>query len=84
MVWGYNHQENCYFTIPYRFIKVHFPGTGDMFSAVLVGELLKGKDLVSAVRYSMDVLEKLIFLEQDEIEKNKGIRIEKYLDVLNG
>ena len=84
VVWGYNHKEDRYFTIPYRFIKVHFPGTGDMFSAVLVGELLKGRDLYSAVQYSMDVLEKLIFLEQDEIEKNKGIRIEKYLDVLNG
>lgn len=84
VVWGYNHKEDAYFTIPYRFIKVHFPGTGDMFSAVLVGELLKGTDLYSAVKYSMDVLEKLIFLEQDECEKNKGIRIEKYLDVLNG
>ncbi len=83
VVWGYNHQTDEYFTIPYRFIKVHFPGTGDMFSAVLVGELLAGRDLNSAVKYSMDVLEKLIFLEQDEIEKNKGIRIEKYLDVLS-
>lgn len=83
VVWGYNHKTEEYFTIPYRFIKVHFPGTGDIFSAVLVGELLAGKDLHSAVKYSMDVLEKLIFLEQDEIEKNKGIRIEKYLDVLS-
>lgn len=28
------------------------------------------------------LVERLIFLEQDEIEKNKGIRIEKYLSVL--
>ena len=26
--------------------------------------------------------ERLIFLEQDEIEKNKGIRIEKFLSLL--
>ena len=31
----------------------------------------------------MDVLEKLIFLERDELDKKKGIRIEKFLDVLN-
>jgi len=31
----------------------------------------------------MTVLEQLIFLERDEIEKNKGIRIERFLDVLN-
>ena len=83
VVWGYNHKNGAYFTIPYEFIKVHFPGTGDMFSAVLVGELLNGKPLESAVRRAMDVLETLILLERDENEKNKGIRIEKYLSVLN-
>lgn len=83
VVWGYNHKAGEYFTIPYRFIKAHFPGTGDMFSAVLVGELLDGKELIPAVRRSMDVLEKLIFLERDEVEKNKGIRIERFLGVLN-
>ncbi|MBQ3134522.1 MAG: pyridoxamine kinase [Oscillospiraceae bacterium] len=83
VVWGYDHQTNEYFTIPYRLIRVHFPGTGDMFSAVLVGELLRGTSLQAAVKRAMDVLEKLVFLEKDELEKNKGIRIEKFLDVLN-
>lgn len=82
VVWGYDHAKAEYFTIPYRFIQVHFPGTGDMFSAVLVGELLNGKPLQPAVRYAMDMLERLIFLERDEIEKNKGIRVERYLSVL--
>ena len=83
VVWGYSHKNQTYFTLPYRFITVHFPGTGDMFSAVLVGELLAGKDLIPAVQHAMDVLEKLIFLEQEEREKNKGIRVERYLNVLN-
>ncbi len=82
MVWGYDHTKNEYFSIPYRYIKTHFPGTGDMFSAVLTGELLGGKPFQRAVKRAMDVVEKLIFLEQDEAEKNKGIRIEKYLSVL--
>ena len=82
VVWGYDGATGEYFTIPFRYIQVHFPGTGDMFSAVLVGELLKGKALRPSVKRAMDVLEKLIFLERDEIEKNKGIRIEKYLSVL--
>lgn len=83
VVWCYDHSSKERFTIPYRFIKVHFPGTGDMFSAVLVGELLKRTALCPAVKRAMDVLERLIFLEQDEIEKNKGIQIEKYLSMLN-
>ena len=82
VVWGFDHKRQEYFSIPYRLIRVHFPGTGDMFSAVLVGELLEGRELQPAVKRAMDVLEKLIFLEQDELEKNKGIRVEKYLDVL--
>ena len=83
VVWGYHHKTDSYFTIPFQFIKVHFPGTGDMFSAVLVGELLAGKSLEAAVHRAMDVLETLILLERNEIEKNKCIRIEKFLSVLN-
>ena len=82
VVWGFDHTAGEYFTIPYRLIKVHFPGTGDMFSAVLAGELLAGKPFPRAVKRAMDVVERLIFMEQDEIEKNKGIRIEKYLSIL--
>lgn len=82
VVWGFDHVAQEYFTIPYRFIRVHFPGTGDMFSAILVGELLEGKPMQQAVKRAMNVIERLIFLEQDEIEKNKGIRIEKFLSVL--
>ena len=83
VVWGYNHETAEYFTIPYRFLQVHFPGTGDMFSAVLVGELLAGKGLYLSVKRAMAVIEKMIFLEQDERERNKGIRVEKYLSILN-
>ena len=82
VVWGYDHKAGSYFTIPYRLIKVHFPGTGDIFSAVLAGELLAGKELQAAVKRVMDVVERLIFLEQDEVEKNKGIRIERFLDLI--
>lgn len=82
VVWSYDHTSGAYFTLPYRFIKVHFPGTGDLFSAVLVGKLLAGTPMCTAVQQAMDSLERLIFLEQDEIEKNKGIRIEKFLSLL--
>jgi len=83
MVWGYDHAAGDYFAIPFRFIQAHFPGTGDMFSAVLTGELLNGRPFQGAVKRAMDVLERLIFLEKDEVEKNKGIRIEKFLSLLS-
>ena len=81
-VWGYDHRTGEHFALPYRLIQVHFPGTGDIFSAVLAGALLRGEPFQGAVKRAMDVVERLIFLEQDEVEKNKGIRIERFLDLL--
>ena len=82
VVWGFDGQAGEYFTVPYRFIKAHFPGTGDIFTALLTGQLLRGKSLPQAVGKAVELLERLIFLEQDVAVRNNGIRIEKYLSVL--
>lgn len=82
VVWGYDDEKQEYFTIPFRYIDVHFPGTGDMFSAVLLSELLEGKQMQKAVHRAMKVLEQMIYLEQSEPEKNKGVRVERYLNLL--
>ena len=79
---GYNHVNGEYFTQPYTEIPVHFPGTGDIFSAVLIGYLLGGKELKPSTRKAMDVVYKLIDLNKDNTDKNRGIPLEKYLDVL--
>ena len=81
-VWGFDGRSGEYFTVPYRFIRAHFPGTGDIFTSLLTGELLKGKSLPQAVQRAVDLLERLIFMEQDVAERNNGIRVEKYLSVL--
>lgn len=82
VVWGFDGGSGAYFTVPYRFIKAHFPGTGDIFTSLLTGQLLKGRSLPQAVQKAVDLLERLIFMEQDVAERNNGIRIEKYLSVL--
>ena len=51
---GYNDLRGEYFLLPYTEIPVHFPGTGDIFSAVLIGNLLNGKALRLATRIAMD------------------------------
>lgn len=83
VVWGYDHRQDAYFTLPFQFVRVHFPGTGDMFSAILVGALLKGTPLQKALSRAVKILERMIALEQDEAEKNKGIRVEKLLYLLD-
>ncbi len=82
VVWGFDGARGEYFTVPYRFIKAHFPGTGDIFTSLLTGELLKGRTLAQAVQRAVALLERLIFLEQDIPQRDNGIRIEKYLSVL--
>lgn len=77
-----NRSKN-YFTIPYQYINVNFPGTGDIFSAILTGDLLAGYSLENAVNNSVKMMERIVSMECNEVEKNKGIRIEQYLDLID-
>lgn len=82
VVWGFDGGSGEYFSVPYRFIKAHFPGTGDIFTSLLTGQLMSGRSLPRAVQKAVELLERLIFLEQDVAQRNNGIRIEKYLSIL--
>ena len=79
---GYNHLSDAYFSLPYTEIPVHFPGTGDIFSAVLIGHLLGGEALEPATQKAMDAVYQLIDLNKNNEDKNRGIPLEKYLNIL--
>ena len=79
---GYNHNNNEYFQLPYNEIPVHFPGTGDMFSAILIAHLLDGESLKDSTRKAMDALYRLIDKNKDNIDKNLGIPIEHNFDLI--
>ena len=80
---GYNHVSDEYFSLPYTEIPVHFPGTGDIFSAVLIGQLMNGQSLLRSTRRAMDTVAHLISLNQNNKDKNRGIPVEKYLHLLD-
>jgi pyridoxine kinase len=79
---GFNHTTDQYFYLPYNEIPVHFPGTGDIFSAVLIGHLMDGEPLKQSTRKAMDAVYKLIDLNKNNVDKNRGIPLENYLGVL--
>ncbi len=79
---GYNHTDGEYFLLDYTEIPVHFPGTGDIFSAVLIGHILNGDKLKTACRKAMDAVYKLIDLNKANTDKNQGIPLERYLDII--
>ena len=79
---GYNHFDGEYFRLDYDEIPVLIHGTGDIFSAVLIGHLMKGEPLVQCTRTAMDVVSRLIDRNRDLDDKKRGIPIEKCLDLL--
>jgi pyridoxine kinase len=79
---GYNHCDGKYFRLDYDEIPVLIHGTGDIFSAVLIGHLMNGESLVQCTRTAMDVVSRLIERNRDLDDKKCGIPIEKCLDLL--
>ena len=80
---GYDHVAGEYFTIPFELIPVYFPGTGDTFSAVLVGRVMAGWSLRRATSDAMRVVAELIERNADQEDKSAGLPIEACLDVVD-
>ena len=76
---GYNHFTGEHFLLPYDEIPVQFPGTGDIFSSIIVGRLRDGDQLRHATRTAMDILRHWIDLNKDNEDKNRGIPVERHL-----
>ncbi|MBR6121715.1 MAG: bifunctional hydroxymethylpyrimidine kinase/phosphomethylpyrimidine kinase [Prevotella sp.] len=77
-----NISEGLYFCLPYEEIPVLFHGTGDIFSAVLIGHLLRGEALKASTHTAMKVVSQLIEHNKDLPDKMRGIPIEQCLDLL--
>lgn len=74
--------QGPYFRIDYEEIPVAFHGTGDIFSAVLIGHLMKGETLKDSTATAMTVVSRLIECNQALPDKCCGIPIEQCLDLL--
>lgn len=68
--------------LPYDEVPVRFPGTGDIFSAVLIADVLAGHGLARATQHAMDVVRGLLVKNRDNEDKFKGIPLELFLDNL--
>jgi pyridoxine kinase len=81
---GFAQQEDDgpYFRLDYEEIPGLFHGTGDIFSAVLMGHLLGGETLRQSTQTAMEVVSRLIDRNRDMTDKCRGIPIEQCLDLL--
>lgn len=76
---GYDHTKNENFQIGFELIDVRFPGTGDIFSAVLVSDVLNGESLYDATKHAMETIRNIIIDNLDKKEKFYGVDIEQYI-----
>lgn len=83
MVAGFDSKINEYFYLPYEEIPTYFPGTGDIFSSVIISETLEGKSLKVATEKAMKIVKEIVFKNKDQEDKKKGIHIEKYLNLFD-
>lgn len=76
---GYDKKINDYFIIEYERIDVSFPGTGDIFSGVLISDLLNEHTLYDACAHAMNVVSDIIQQNKHKEEKFYGVDIERYI-----
>lgn len=79
---GYNHENGERFVLTFDYVDAHFPGTGDTFSAVLIGRLAKGDNLKESTQKAMDAIRQMVLVGKNDADKNKGLPIEKCLYML--
>lgn len=79
---GYDDATGEHFILPYTEIPVHFPGTGDIFSAILLGHLLQGEPLRQSTQCAVDTMCRLIDANKDNADKNCGIAVERFLHLI--
>ena len=79
---GYDKKTGSYFQVPFDYIPVRFPGTGDIFLSVMIGGVLNGKKLEDSVKNSARVVYSMIETSMQNKDKLKGIEIESCLEVI--
>ncbi|MFC2318735.1 MAG: bifunctional hydroxymethylpyrimidine kinase/phosphomethylpyrimidine kinase, partial [Segatella oulorum] len=79
---GYDAAHDEHFMLSYEEVPVHFPGTGDIFSAILISHLLNDMPLKLATAKAMSGVYRLIEANKNNEDKKRGIPLEQYLSIL--
>ena len=78
----YDHNKKSKQLLPYERISVKIGGTGDVFSAMIMADVMNGIDFAVAVQGSVSSIYTMINLEKDKEEKLRGIDLEKVLTMI--
>lgn len=77
---GFDRVKGEYFTTECNYIPVHFPGTGDLFCAVLTGNILQGGCLADACKKATEFVEICVkSTYESKTDTRFGVNLEGYL-----
>ena len=79
---GYDHLKEAYFSQSFNRGPVSFPGTGDLFSAILIGLLLDGKSLQEAAALASKAIYEMMAYYKNTSDPFHGIPIEQCSQML--
>ena len=81
-VFLYDEKKADFCRIPYRQREKHFVGTGDLFSALLLGRFMQEKDFFAAGMWAVEKIGGFIDAYEEDGLSEKGIPMERYLTLL--
>ena len=78
----YDHSKGTKQLLAYERIPVKIGGTGDVFSAMIMADVLNDIDFSAAVHDTVNSIYTMINLEKDKEEKLRGLDLEKVLTMI--
>ena len=78
----YDHNKKSKQLLPYERIPVKIGGTGDVFSAMIMADVMNGIDFAAAVQGTVSAIYTMINLEKGKEEKLRGLDLERVLTMI--
>ena len=78
----YDYKKKSKRLLPYERIPVKIGGTGDVFSAMIMADVMNGIDFAAAVQGTVSSIYTMVNLEKDKEEKLRGRDLERGLDCI--
>lgn len=80
---AYDMKQDIFWKVPYQEVEVHYPGTGDAFTSVLIGALIQGDSLPMAMERASSFISLAIRTTYGYCaDTREGIMLEKVLPSL--
>lgn len=80
---GYDLHLEEEFTFPFDLVPVRFPGTGDIFSSVLMARLFQGLSLEASTESAMRVTRSMVVASRHASDPYRGLPIEALLELVD-